>query len=81
MKPDLRAFRIFEDKAKALGMESNGFLFVGDDFVKDYQAAINAGWNAILFQPDRSMSHIKVEHSISQLHSLVNHPLVKRNKE
>jgi putative hydrolase of the HAD superfamily len=38
---------IFEQAANNLGLPMHACLFVGDNFVNDYQAAINAGMHAI----------------------------------
>lgn len=47
-------------------------IHIGDDFVKDYQGALNAGWHGILLERDNaSPSHAKDAKTIASLKALL----------
>ena len=50
MKPDNRIFELAESKGKF-----HHKVHIGDDFINDYQAAIQSGWNSLLL--DRHQTH------------------------
>jgi putative hydrolase of the HAD superfamily len=62
---------IFEFAQKATGAESGKCVMIGDALEIDVIGALNAGWDAIYFNPERKDHHENPTHEIDSLKALL----------
>lgn len=63
---------IFEFAQKLTGSRAEDCLMIGDALEIDVLGAMNAGWDAVYFNPEQLAHEHKITHEISTLKSLLN---------
>ncbi|OWR43725.1 haloacid dehalogenase [Danaus plexippus plexippus] len=73
-KPDKQLFKIAQEKINGVTCGSQ-CLHIGDDFIKDYEGAVKAGWNAVLITKETDFKEpytcVKIFKNLLDLHNAI----------